>query len=63
MTALNNPRDLANVKRELKEAGYNGEKFVLLVPTDLPAINRMTEVAADVFRQLGMNMDYAALDW
>ncbi len=63
MAVLNSPRDLATVKRELKEAGYNGEKFVFLVPTDLPAINAMSEVAADVFRKLGMNMDYAALDW
>ena len=63
MEALNSPRDLAKVKRELAAAGYNGEKFVFLVPTDLPAINAMSEVAADVFRKLGMNMDYVASDW
>lgn len=63
MELLNGPRDLAKVKRELEAAGYNGEKFVFLVPTDLPAINAMSEVAADVFRKLGMNMDYQALDW
>ena len=33
------------------------------LPTDLPAINAMSEVAADVFHKLGMNMDYQALDW
>jgi peptide/nickel transport system substrate-binding protein len=60
---LNTPRDLARVKQELAAAGYNGEKFVFLVPTDLPAINAMSEVAADVFHKLGMNMDYQALDW
>ena len=63
MEVLNGPRDLAQVKRDLAAAGYNGEKFVFLVPTDLPAINAMSEVAADVFRKLGMNMDYQALDW
>ena len=36
---------------------------MFLVPTDLPAINAISEVAADVFRKLGMNMDYQALDW
>ena len=46
MEALNSPRDLHQVKRELAAAGYNGEKFVFLVPTDLPAINAMSEVAA-----------------
>ncbi len=63
MEVLNGPRDLAKVKRDIAAAGYNGEKFVFLVPTDLPAINAMSEVAADIFRQLGMNMDYQALDW
>jgi len=63
MAALNGPRDLAQVKRELAAAGYNGEKFVFLVPTDLPAINAMSEVAGEVFRKLDMNMDYQALDW
>jgi peptide/nickel transport system substrate-binding protein len=33
------------------------------VPTDLPAINAMSEVAGDTFRKLGMNMDYQTLDW
>ena len=63
MEVLNSPRDLAQVKRDLAAAGYNGEKFAFLVPTDLPAINAMSEVAADVFHKLGMNMDYQALDW
>jgi peptide/nickel transport system substrate-binding protein len=63
MEVLNGPRDLARVKREIEAAGYDGERFVFLVPTDLPAINAMSEVAAEVFRKLGMNMDYQALDW
>jgi peptide/nickel transport system substrate-binding protein len=63
MEVMNSPRDLSKVKRELAAAGYNGEKFSFLVPTDLPAINAMSEVAADIFKQLGMNMDYQSLDW
>jgi peptide/nickel transport system substrate-binding protein len=63
MEVLNGSRDLSKVKRELEAAGYNGEKIVFLVPTDLPAINAMSLVAADVFRKLGMNLDYQALDW
>ena len=51
------------MKRDLTAAGYKGEKFVFLVPTDLPAINAMSEVAGDTFRKLGMNMDYQTLDW
>jgi peptide/nickel transport system substrate-binding protein len=63
MEGLKSPRDLARVKRNLTAAGYNGERFVFLVPTDLPAINAMSEVAGDTFRKLGMNMDYQTLDW
>ena len=63
MPALNAPRDLTQVKWKLAAAGYNGEKFAFLVPTDLPAINAMSEVAADIFHKVGMNMDYQALDW
>jgi peptide/nickel transport system substrate-binding protein len=63
MEVLKSPRDMAKVKRDLAAAGYNGEKFVFLVPTDLPAINAMSEVAADVFHKLDMNMDYVAIDW
>ena len=63
MEVLNRPRDLAKVKRDLAAAGYNGEKFVFIVPTDLPAINAMSEVAGEVFRKLGMNMDYVTADW
>jgi peptide/nickel transport system substrate-binding protein len=63
MEALNGPRDLTKVKQEIAAAGYNGEKFVFLVPTALPAINVMSEVSGDIFHKLGMNMDYQALDW
>ena len=63
LDVLTGARDLAKVKRELAAAGYNGEKFNMLVPTDLPAINAMSEVAGDIFRKLGMNLDYVATDW
>ena len=63
MDVLNSPRDLGRIKHDLAAAGYNNEKIVFLVPTDLPAINAMSEVAAEVFHKLDMNLDYQALDW
>ena len=36
MEALTGKRDLAAVKRDLAAAGYNGEKVVVLAPTDIP---------------------------
>jgi peptide/nickel transport system substrate-binding protein len=63
MQALTGPRDLAASRRELERAGYAGEKVLLMAPTDFPAINAMSEVVGDLFRKLGMNLDYAAMDW
>jgi peptide/nickel transport system substrate-binding protein len=63
LDALMSPRNLDQVKKNLAAAGYGGEKFSMLVPTDLPAINAMSEVAGDIFRKLGMNLDYVTLDW
>jgi peptide/nickel transport system substrate-binding protein len=61
--ALTGPRDLARSRRELEAAGYKGEKVVLLSGTDVPRINAVCEVMADVCRKLGMNVDYVATDW
>ncbi|MBR0666189.1 ABC transporter substrate-binding protein [Roseomonas hellenica] len=63
MQALTGPRDLAASRRALEQAGYKGEKVLLMAPTDFPAINAMSEVVGDVFRRLGLNLDYAAMDW
>ncbi|MBV8912454.1 MAG: ABC transporter substrate-binding protein, partial [Acetobacteraceae bacterium] len=57
------PRDYDKVKRELKAAGYNGEKVVLLAATDFPVLKAMSDVAADMLGRAGMNVDYVATDW
>jgi peptide/nickel transport system substrate-binding protein len=57
------PRDFAKVKAELKAAGYNGEKVVLLVPTNSLAQKPLGIVAADMLRKVGMNVEVAALDF
>ncbi len=63
MEALNGPRDLDRARRELREAGYRGERVVFLGATDLPTIAAISEVGADLLRRLGMNVDYQAMDW
>ena len=55
--------DFAKVKRDLAAAGYKGEKVTFLAATDFPAINALCEVAADMFRKSGINLDYQATDW
>ena len=51
------------VKDALKAAGYAGERIVMPVPTDFPALNAMSEVSGDMMRRAGVNLDYQALDW
>ena len=63
MEALNSPRDMDKVKRDLKAAGYNNEKVVLLAATDFPVLKAMSDVAADMLKRAGMNVDYQAIDW
>lgn len=63
LAPLTGPRDMDRVKRDLAAAGYGGERVVMIVPTDLPFVRAMSEVAADAFRRAGINLDYQALDW
>src|ERR1700709_97369 len=57
------PRARSAAKRTLTEAGYKGERIVLLSGTDVPRINAICEVMADLCRKLGMNFDLVATDW
>ena len=63
MEALTSKRDMTKVKADLKAAGYNNEKVVLMSATDFPVLKAMADVAADALRQAGMNVDYVATDW
>ena len=63
MQVLDGKPDIAALKRELTAAGYKGEKITYLEPTDVPRINAIAEVGADMLRQIGMNVDVIATDW
>ena len=63
LAALTGPRDFAKVRAELERAGYKGEKVVLLVPADSVAQKPLGDVAADMLRQAGMNVEYAAMSF
>jgi peptide/nickel transport system substrate-binding protein len=63
MEALNGPRDIAAATKAIKDAGYNGEKILLMGPGDFPVIGQMSEVAADLLKRLGFNLDYIVMDW
>ena len=63
LEVLTGKRDYEAAKQEIIAAGYKGEKTVLLAPTDFPLLKALADVCADVFRKVGLNVDYQAMDW
>ena len=57
------PGDIARAKAMLKEAGYSGQKAVIINPTDFPDIGPLGQVTADALGQAGMTVDLAESDW
>lgn len=55
--------DPAKAKQMLAEAGYKGEKVVLLVPSDVTYLNAEALMAAQTMRSIGMNVDMQTSDW
>ena len=63
MAALTGPRSIPRAKALLKEAGYTNQTIRLIGPTDILAPAAMTQVAADMFRKLDVNLDFLLTDW
>ena len=61
--AMTGKRDYDKAKQLIKEAGYNGEKIILLDAVDQPLIHAEALVATDVLKKLGLNVEYVAADW
>lgn len=59
---LKNP-GVEKAKRLLKEAGYKGEKVVVLHSTDVPTIHLSATVIEELMKQAGFNVEVAASDW
>jgi peptide/nickel transport system substrate-binding protein len=60
---LRAPRDPDLVRQALKQAGYNGERVVLMAPSDLSHLKQQGDVAADLLKRIGMNVDYVVTDF
>jgi peptide/nickel transport system substrate-binding protein len=56
-------RDYEKAKQLVKEAGYNGEKIVVLDAVDQPLIHAEALVLNDELKKLGLNVEYVAADW
>jgi len=55
--------DIDAAKRALQQAGYAGEKVVILNPADVATIAPFGQVTYDVLRKMGMNVEIQEMDW
>ncbi len=60
---LKGPHDPARVRAALAAAGYNGERVVILNPTDFPTIGPLGQVTFAALKAAGMNVELAESDW
>ena len=63
MEAMRNRPSAEAIKRMLKEGGYNGEKIVIMHPTDPAAYDAVCQVAEGDFRRVGLNIEVQTTDW
>ena len=62
LDVLTGPRNLDEVGKNLRAAGYRGEKIVLIAPASLWRARMFSEVAAATLRKVGMNVDEQMMD-
>lgn len=63
LEAIGSSSDYAALKKELIEAGYKDERVVFLSGQDVARISAVCEVAAEMMRKIGMNVDFVPADW
>jgi peptide/nickel transport system substrate-binding protein len=63
MDRLGGKKTKAEIQALLKEGGYNGERVVLMHPTDQPFYDAMSQVCAAQLKAAGINIDDQAMDW
>ena len=60
---LKGRRNLDAAKKLLAQSGYAGQPVTCLVAQDQPITKAQGDVTADLLKRLGMNVDFAAIDW
>ncbi|MET4359200.1 peptide/nickel transport system substrate-binding protein [Bradyrhizobium sp. RT9b] len=55
--------DPEKAKQLFKEAGYAGEKVVILDPTDSPSTDNASQLLAASLRRIGVNAELAPMTW
>lgn len=60
---LSGPRDWGRARRLVTEAGYKGERVVLLDPADIPQLHAEALVTEQLLKKLGLNVELATGEW
>jgi peptide/nickel transport system substrate-binding protein len=61
--AISGKRDFDRAKALIKEAGYNGERIVVMDGVDQPVAHSQALVVSDVLKKLGLNVEVQSMDW
>ncbi|KFC65313.1 Extracellular solute-binding protein family 5 precursor [Bosea sp. LC85] len=55
--------DIAKAKALLKEAGYKGEKIVIITPGDIASFAPLAPLTQQLLRQIGMDSEIQTMEW
>jgi peptide/nickel transport system substrate-binding protein len=55
--------DIETAKRMVEETGYNGQKAVIINPTDFATIGPLGDITYDMLKKIGINVELQATDW
>jgi len=57
------PRDVNKARQMVKDAGYKGERVVVMVPTDIAYLNGSGMILGQTLKSIGFNVDLQSMDW
>lgn len=60
---LKGKRDLDKARQLIKEAGYKGEKIVIINATDQPIVHSQSLLTLEMLKKLGLNAEIQSGDW
>ncbi len=63
LAVVTGPRDMRRVRQAVRESGYSGERFVVMVPTDAAALRAFGSVICQSLKDAGLNVDVQERDW
>jgi peptide/nickel transport system substrate-binding protein len=55
--------DLDAARKMLQAAGYDGQKAVIICPSDLPTVGPFGDITYDTFKKMGLNVELQMTDW